>query len=377
MIKFYKVGGCIRDKLLGIVAKDIDYVVVGATISYMKDLGFTTVGKDFPVFIHPQTGCQYALARTERKNGHGYHGFDFYYSPKVRLEDDLSRRDITINAIAEDEDGKLIDPFHGIDDLNKKIIRHISNAFCEDPLRVLRVARFYALLPGFSIHGDTLQLMQQVANSGELEYIAKERITEELRKAFTSTNPMLFFEVLYKVRALEHILIVVTPLIENRELVHKIEHIFLKQSINFSNEEKFAIIIASTLNMGYKHLASQLSKLCLGQSYQKLAKVIIDIWDKIVKIRLLGEKDIDELICQLDERRQPERLLSIRRVMLTIMPCQHEFEFFNALNKEYKNINYYNLHKSNHNAFIQKLNDIKFLIINRLHKIYYESSIIT
>ena len=189
-MKVYLVGGAVRDKLLGIPVKEKDWVVVGSTPQEMKDKGYKQVGKDFPVFINPKTGEEYALARTERKSGHGYTGFEFDTNPNVTLEEDLARRDLTINAIAQDEDGTLIDPFNGQEDIKNKKLRHVSDAFSEDPLRVLRVARFKANLKNFEITKETLQKIEKVVTSNEMKYLTGERIWLELIK---SHDPLRFF----------------------------------------------------------------------------------------------------------------------------------------------------------------------------------------
>ena len=189
-MKVYLVGGAVRDKLLGIPVKEKDWVVVGSTPQEMKDKGYKQVGKDFPVFINPTTGEEYALARTERKSGHGYTGFEFDTNPNVTLEEDLARRDLTINAIAQDEDGTLIDPFNGQEDIKNKKLRHVSDAFSEDPLRVLRVARFKANLKNFEITKETLQKIEKVVTSNEMKYLTGERIWLELIK---SHDPLRFF----------------------------------------------------------------------------------------------------------------------------------------------------------------------------------------
>ena len=181
-MNIYLVGGAVRDKLMGISSKDRDYVVVGSTPEEMIKLGFKPIGKDFPVFLHPKTNEEYALARTEKKVGKGYHGFEFFTSPAVTLEEDLKRRDITINAIAEDENGKIYDPFNGVNDIKNKIIKHVSNAFCEDPLRVFRVARFYARFKDFEIHEDTEKLIEKIVSSGEIKSLSVERIYSEILK---------------------------------------------------------------------------------------------------------------------------------------------------------------------------------------------------
>ena len=181
-MKIYLVGGAVRDKILGIPVKDRDYVVVGSSPEEMIKLGYKPIGKNFPVFLHPETQEEYALARTEKKIGKGYHGFEFFTSPTVTLEEDLSRRDITINAIAEDENGNIYDPYNGIGDIEKKIIRHVSDAFIEDPLRVFRVARFFARFEDFKIHEDTENLMKKIVNNGEIKFLSIERIKNELLK---------------------------------------------------------------------------------------------------------------------------------------------------------------------------------------------------
>ncbi|TBU86241.1 multifunctional CCA addition/repair protein [Phytopseudomonas dryadis] len=194
----YKVGGAVRDRLLGRPVTEIDWVVVGATAEAMLELGYRPVGADFPVFLHPQSGEEYALARTERKSGRGYGGFTFHASPEVTLEEDLIRRDLTINAIAEDEHGQLIDPYGGQRDLAAKQLRHVSPAFAEDPLRVLRVARFaarYAAL-GFSVAPETLALMRQLAESGELDALTPERTWKEVSRALMEPRPDVFIQVL-------------------------------------------------------------------------------------------------------------------------------------------------------------------------------------
>lgn len=197
-------GGAVRDALLGWPVYDNDWVVVGATPDDMRRRGFKPVGRDFPVFLHPDSAEEYALARTERKSGHGYSGFEVYASPDVTLEEDLLRRDLTVNAIAQGMDGSLVDPFDGQGDIEKRVLRHISQAFSEDPLRVLRTARFlarYAPL-GFSIAPETLALMSVVSDSGELEHLAAERVWVETEKALGEPSPEVYFTTLAECRAL-------------------------------------------------------------------------------------------------------------------------------------------------------------------------------
>ncbi|MFY8274058.1 tRNA nucleotidyltransferase [Pseudoalteromonas sp. SSDWG2] len=201
----YLVGGAVRDQLLGREIKERDYVVVGATIAQMQQLGYTQVGKDFPVFLHPQSKDEHALARTERKQGQGYTGFICDFNPNITLEQDLERRDLTVNAIAQDEQGKLIDPFNGQTDLNNRILRHVSHAFSEDPLRVLRVARFRARYHelGFSIADETLALMKDIAHSGELEALTPERVWMEWHKALSDGHIDVFIDILAQCDALK------------------------------------------------------------------------------------------------------------------------------------------------------------------------------
>ena len=203
-MKIYQVGGSVRDKLLKQPVTDHDWVVVGGTPEEMEKLGYKPVGKDFPVFLHPQSHEEYALARTERKSGKGYKGFTFHTSPAITLEEDLARRDLTINAMAEDEQGKLIDPFGGVRDLETGILRHVSPAFAEDPLRVLRVARFAARL-NFRVADETLQLMQGLSASGELKALAAERIWMETVRALGEKYPVRFFHILRACQALQEL----------------------------------------------------------------------------------------------------------------------------------------------------------------------------
>lgn len=207
-MQIFKVGGAVRDRLLGLPVTDIDWVVVGASAEDMLVKGYRPVGTDFPVFLHPLTGEEYALARTERKSGVGYGGFVFHASPDVTLEQDLIRRDLTINAMAEDKDGNLTDPYHGQQDLEARILRHVSPAFAEDPLRVLRVARFAARYAphGFSIAPETLGLMRQLSESGELKALTPERSWKEICRALMEKQPQVFIKVLHECGALKELM---------------------------------------------------------------------------------------------------------------------------------------------------------------------------
>lgn len=207
-MKIYLVGGAVRDELLGYPFHERDWVVVGATVAEMIRSGYQQVGKDFPVFLHPKTKEEHALARTERKTAAGYTGFEVHASPDVTLEDDLIRRDLTINAIARDDNGELVDPYHGVDDINNKVLRHVSSAFAEDPVRILRVARFlarYAHL-GFGVADETMTLMKHMVHSGEVDALVPERVWQEMQKALGEKTPQAFISVLRDCGALKRII---------------------------------------------------------------------------------------------------------------------------------------------------------------------------
>ncbi|TAL74968.1 MAG: multifunctional CCA addition/repair protein [Rhodanobacter sp.] len=203
-MRIYLVGGAVRDRLLGLPAGDRDYVVTGARPEELLALGYAPVGKDFPVFLHPRTHEEYALARTERKAGHGYHGFVFQADPSVTLEADLARRDLTINAIAQDEHGTLVDPYGGAADIEARVLRHVSPAFGEDPVRLLRVARFAARFAplGFTLAPETLALLRQMVTDGEVDHLVPERVWAETRKALAAPQPSAFLRVLRETGAL-------------------------------------------------------------------------------------------------------------------------------------------------------------------------------
>lgn len=207
-VKTYLVGGAVRDALLGLPAGDRDFVVVGASVQQMLDAGYRQVGRDFPVFLHPETGEEHALARTERKSGRGYTGFVVHADPSVTLEDDLRRRDFTINAIARAGDGTLVDPFGGARDIEARVLRHVGDAFVEDPLRVLRAARFMARFAplGFTVAPETLALMRQMVASGELAELVPERVWQELAKALRAAAPGAFLRTLREADALRAVL---------------------------------------------------------------------------------------------------------------------------------------------------------------------------
>jgi len=207
-MKRYLVGGAVRDARLGLPVKERDWVVVGATPEEMVAQGYRPVGKDFPVFLHPKTQEEYALARTERKSGRGYHGFQFHTGPEVTLEDDLWRRDLTVNAMAQGEDGTLVDPHGGQRDLDARLLRHVSPAFAEDPVRILRIARFAARFAslGFRVADETMELMRSMVEAGEVDHLVAERVWKETERALMEPRPGTFFEVLHACGALARVM---------------------------------------------------------------------------------------------------------------------------------------------------------------------------
>jgi len=205
-VKVYCVGGAIRDELLGLPIKDRDWVVVGGTPEQLVAEGYLPVGRDFPVFLHPQTREEYALARTERKTARGYRGFQVYFAPDVTLEDDLQRRDLTINAMARDADGTLVDPYGGLSDLRNGVLRHVSASFTEDPVRILRLARFAARFTGFSVAPETMDLMRTMVHSGEVDALVPERVWQEIAKGLMEARPSRMFEVLRACDALGRVI---------------------------------------------------------------------------------------------------------------------------------------------------------------------------
>jgi len=255
-MKIFLVGGAVRDELMGLDITDRDFVVTGSTVNEMLALGFSQVGKDFPVFLHPQTNEEYALARKERKTAPGHDGFHFDFSPKTTLEDDLIRRDLTINAIAKDEHGHYIDPYGGRMDIQKKCLRHVSPAFREDPLRVLRVCRFQAKFPDFIIADDTLNIMREMIHDTDFKTLSHHRLWQELYKALNYQNPHIFFKVLfdlhwipqpifqainiYQFKKETHSLSKLALMITNQEALNWIHHAF-----HLPND--FLLIIEQTL----------------------------------------------------------------------------------------------------------------------------------
>ena len=328
----YLVGGAVRDKLLGNPVKDRDWVVVGTTPEEMLENGFKAVGKDFPVFLHPETKEEYALARTERKSGKGYKGFTFHTSPDVTLEEDLQRRDLTINAIAEDANGNLIDPYHGAADIKAGLLRHVSDAFIEDPLRVLRIARFAATL-GFKIAPETSRLLKEISESSELEALVPERVWIETEKALAGNYPARFILVLRSCNALsklfpeiEALFGVPQPKEHHREIDTGLHTIMsLNQSARLSDDPqiRFATLVhdlgkattpKSELPSHHGHEVRGvkiIDKLCqryrIPNKYTELAKCVSKYHLDCHRIMEMKPATVLKKLEQLDAFRRPER----------------------------------------------------------------------
>ena len=315
-MKIYKVGGCIRDKLLNLPVNDYDYVVVGSSVEEMINLGFKPVGKNFPVFLHPITNDEYALARSEKKISAGYKGFEFYTTKNITINDDLKRRDITINAIAEDEFGNIIDPYNGLTDLTNKIIRHVSEAFVEDPLRVFRVARFKAKL-SFTIDAETIELMKKIVISGEIEQLSQERVWIELQKSLKYINVIYFFEVLDSVNVFKRVMVELCDVFRNLP-TENLFTILTKKFYNYSYEFNYCILI---FYLGYvKNFTLALT--FINRSYinnqsKELAMLLIDTFEVISDFKTIDQIYI--LIKKIDVTRKKKRYNSLILLMNNIL----------------------------------------------------------
>jgi tRNA nucleotidyltransferase (CCA-adding enzyme) len=331
----YIVGGAVRDELLGFAVKDKDYVVVGSTPEEMLAAGFKPVGKDFPVFLHPETRDEYALARTERKTAKGYKGFAIYASPEVTLEQDLARRDLTINAIARADDGQLVDPFNGIADINSKTLRHVSDAFAEDPVRILRIARFSARLVDFNVAPETLLLMRQMVEAGEVDALVAERVWQELAKGLMEQKPSRMFEVLRACGALQKILPeldrlwgIPQPELHHPEIdtgVHIMMVIDYAASQNFSLPIRFAALMhdlgkgTTPRELLPKHIgheqrsANLLKEVCkrlrVPNDCKELGVMTARFHGKLHQAPQMRPATLLEFLIELDAIRQPERFM--------------------------------------------------------------------
>jgi tRNA nucleotidyltransferase (CCA-adding enzyme) len=335
-MKTYLVGGAVRDKLLNLPVKDKDWVVVGGSPEILIDLGFTQVGKGFPVFLHPKTKHEHALARTETKVGSGHGGFEFDASKEVTLEQDLLRRDLTINAIAETESGDLIDPYGGQADLQSRVLRHVSLAFQEDPLRVLRVAKFAARFAhlGFTVANETLELMRKIAASNDLATLVKERVWQEIQQAMTTPSPAEFIRILRRAEALNCVLPEVNDLYgvpqpakyhpEIDTGVH-IE-LSLEQCAKLTNDPvvRYATLVHDVgkgvtdkekwpshyahESLGVALQADITERLHVPKEYAQLAAIVCEHHTKLHRIKELRGSTLLKLLESLDAFRRPERL---------------------------------------------------------------------
>jgi tRNA nucleotidyltransferase (CCA-adding enzyme) len=315
-MKIYLVGGAVRDELLGLSPKEKDWVVVGATADDMLQQGFRSVGKDFPVFLHPETAEEYALARTERKVGRGYTGFTFDTSSQVTLEEDLKRRDLTINAMAKTSEGQLIDPYHGKADLEKKILRHVSPAFSEDPVRILRVARFAARYSdlGFHVAKETNELMKQMVASGEVDALVAERVWKELERALTEKHPEKFFQILNDCGAI----LILFPKISDKEVMT-----LEKTAKKFSDPQvRFAALL-------YFLSEKEINQLCdryrVPSDYRDLAIIVEKNKSAIQDAKKLTAKEFIKLFLATDAYRREERFKKFLSVCESIFPSETNY----------------------------------------------------
>jgi tRNA nucleotidyltransferase (CCA-adding enzyme) len=353
-VKIYKVGGCVRDHLLGLPIVDIDWVVTGTTVDNMRSAGYQTVGKDFPVFLHPKTKQEYALARSERKTAPGYHGFDFNTDPTITIEQDLLRRDLTINAIAEDEDGNLIDPYGGQADIEKRILRHVSDAFVEDPVRVLRVARFAARFNhlGFKLAPETIQLIREIGTSGELGTLVAERVWSEMSRALGESNPSIFFKTLRECDVLASLF----PEIDNLygvpqtakyhpEIdtgIHVMMALEKSAELNFDNETRFAVLMhdlgkATTPTdilpshhgheqRGVKLVTSFCKRWKVPKAHTELALITTEYHTHIHRAFDLKPTTLLKLFTKTDVFRKPERFKKMLQACLSDVRGRTDFE---------------------------------------------------
>lgn len=296
-MEIYLVGGAVRDRLLGRTVKEKDWVVVGATPEDMLTRGFKPVGKDFPVFLHPDTNEEYALARTERKTGKGYKGFVFNADPSVTLEEDLVRRDLTINAMAQTENGSIIDPFNGQKDLQQKLLRHVSDAFAEDPVRILRIARFASRFPDFNIHPDTYQLMQTMVNNGEVDALVPERVWKECYRALDEPAPWRFFETLAECNAL--------PIIFPEIKSHNIAALKAVVPMSEDGPTRFAALLCSLTLDAVKKLCKRITA---PKEYQEIAQLAATYHELLANLEIENAEQIVHLLEILDCYRRPYRL---------------------------------------------------------------------
>ena len=332
-MKIFLVGGAVRDKLLGIPVKDRDWVVTGSSPDDMLNKGFEPVGKDFPVFLHPKTKEEYALARTERKSGHGYTGFVFHADPDVTLEDDLIRRDLTINAIAEDEQGNLVDPYDGQQDIENKILRHVSPAFQEDPLRILRVARFYARLKplGFNVASETLALMEKMVVDGEAGHLVAERVWQETVRALMEASPEAYFEVLQECGALP---VVMPELDALLKINSNLALLKTASEQNASDLVRFGCLFAGKPEQ-LTNLKEMAKRMRLPAPFAEMAGLVLQHGEFARKALLnLNAKSLMTLYEQTDAIRRPERFADFLICVSVIAGDELDSSCFDMANQQ-------------------------------------------
>ena len=369
-MEIYKVGGSVRDKLLGIPSNDTDFVVVGSTPEAMIKLGFKPVGSDFPVFLHPKTKEEYALARSEKKVAIGYRGFTFNATPDISLRDDLARRDITINAIAEDKLGHLIDLFGGQDDLKNGVIRHISDAFTEDPLRVLRVARFSAKL-NFKVADETLLLMKKIVSSGELKSLSTERIWREINKAVMTYHSSNFFKILDSCSALEQILPEFVPLVKDIDNLH----LFTTMSKAMSNDnypihKRFGVLFYFMSSYFSIDKSSEfINKSGMNKQSKAMALLIVKHYNSIKTLNKLSVDSIHSIIANIDPTRRVDRYLDFIDLSYFIAISKNETKamlhlgLIKQIVHDCQDIKYTEIRQANPRDFINIIHQEKLKVI--------------
>ena len=312
-MQVFLVGGAVRDELLGLDVKDRDWVVVGATPEAMLEAGYRPVGSDFPVFLHPETHEEYALARTERKSGRGYKGFTFHTDPSVTLEEDLLRRDLTINAMAKSQDGVITDPYNGQTDLKNRVLRHVSDAFLEDPLRVLRVARFQARFAhlGFNVSPETVDLMQSISRSGELDHLTAERVWQEFERALNTQTPSQFLATLDMSRALY----LLTPLDRSKPE----ESVCVDTLVLQTAEERFALL-CHIANLSTDEVEALALRLKIPNRFKSLAIAYHRHSEALANFQVTDPEQKLQLISDLKLIKQPEAVEPLIRIQTALQP---------------------------------------------------------
>lgn len=321
VMKIYAVGGSVRDAILGLPVQDRDFVVVGASPEDMVAKGFMPVGKDFPVFLHPETHEEYALARTERKTAPGYSGFVFHTSSDVTLEEDLARRDLTINAIAQAEDGSLIDPYGGQRDLTDRVFRHVSHAFAEDPVRILRLARFAARFVDFTVAPDTMDLMRSMVANGEVDALVAERVWQEVARGLMEAQPSRMFAVLHACGALQRVFPELDVLWRSDEAPTVMATLDLAAHAGHTLTVRFALLAhawtAPTVEQGTEQIEIVCERLRVPSDCKDLARLAAREADLIPHAPSMSASEIVNLLVRSDAFRKPERF----RELLLVAEC--------------------------------------------------------